>query len=92
MILALAPDHRLVPPFNLATVNLRYLILTVFVLSRTSLVVSLGLFIQGMTLSLQALREELAIGYQRSWRPVEGTLKNSYRTAGAGLIYTVAQR
>ena len=43
----------------LAAVNLHDPILTLFVLSLASLVASLVLFIQDMTLSLRALREEL---------------------------------
>lgn len=43
----------------LAAINLRQLVILFFVLSLTSLVASLVLFIKDMTLSLQALREEL---------------------------------
>lgn len=43
----------------LSAVNLHYLVATLFVCSLTSLVVSLALFIEDMTLSLRALREEL---------------------------------
>jgi hypothetical protein len=44
---------------DLTEVNLHYLVATLFLASLTSLVVSLVFFIQDMTLSLRALREEL---------------------------------
>ncbi len=43
----------------LAAVNLYHVVIALFVLSLTSLVASLVLFIKDMTLSLQALKEEL---------------------------------
>ena len=43
----------------LAAVNLHHLVVVLFVFSLTTLVASLVLFIKDMTLSLQALREEL---------------------------------
>lgn len=43
----------------LTAVNLHHIVVVLFVLSLTALVASLVLFIKDMTLSLQALREEL---------------------------------